>query len=469
MLNKLKGFIESKYFLIILSIVTFLSWLFNFDSIGPQPKFDMLEIFMISIYALIIAFILIFFKETIYTFPLIIQAIIMLSNQNMGMDSLNNLFFIYVILAILIISFIYHLFKYKVKLNLGTLGVGLLIFAVAYVLSLSGYFLDQKPFEISIIVISLMGFGYFGFYVFYRSTNKENHLPYLLKSLYYLSFVVILQTVTMFIIYFIDNKAQGSFLDTIKVAIDQRWMYEKNGIIVRLSVGWGVGNNIAGLLAMLLPVNMYFLFISKFKKDKILHLATMVLSLIIIVLTTSRGAYLGVLAFMIIFLLAIILYAKIDYKKYKKELIIGGIILVIIAVPLGIYMFDFFKSFMSSNSILNGREEDWSDAIKYFLEYPVFGKSWYSDMWEDNSFRSYHNTILHTLATMGMFGLFALIYHHIGVIHLFIKNKGFETLVVSGMLIITHVHGMVDNTYYAPLHLLPLLILFIAIENKKTS
>src|SRR5690606_15828472 len=148
----------------------------------------------------------------------------------------------------------------------------------------------------------------------------------------------------------------------------------------------------------------------------ILYGLALILSIVTIVLTTSRGAYLGVVAFGIIFIYAFFRYVKIDYKKYKKPIIITASILGIIAILVFIFMYDFLISFMSTNSFLNGREEDWSDAIRYFLESPIWGKSWYSDVWENNSFRSYHNTFLHTLATMGLIGISALIYHHFEII-----------------------------------------------------
>lgn len=464
---KIKTFIESKYFLLSISVITFLGWFFNIDSIGPRPGMDLIEIILISIFALVISFILINFKETIYTFPLIMHSIIMLSSLSLGVSTLNNLWMLYVVLFIVLLSFIYHFIKFKVKLKLGKLGLGLVFIALAYFLSLSGFFLDGKSFSLGVLFISSMGLIYLLIYVFYRSTNTIDYLPYILKSFYYLSFVVVLQTIVMLVFYFVDNQAIGSFIEILKKGIDNRWMYDKFGLVIRLSVGWGVGNNIGGLLAMLLPVHMYFLFKEANIKTKLVYFASMLLNIIIIVITTSRGAYLGVLAFLVMFLLAIIFYAKIDYKKYKKQLIVTAVILFLIAIPVVIYMFDFFISFLQTNSLLNGREEDWSDAIKYFLEYPIFGKSWYSDTWGIDKFRSYHNTILHTLATMGLFGLATLIYHHFELVRLFVKKWGFETLVVLSMLVVTHTHGLVDNTYYAPLHFFSLIILYIGIENKQ--
>ncbi|MBN3489951.1 O-antigen ligase family protein [Acholeplasma equirhinis] len=461
---KLEQFLQSKYYLISVSIFTFLFWFINIDSIGPKPYFDVLELIGISIFVLVMAMILILFKETIYTFPLLPHAVIMLSNQDMGMENLNEMWILYVVIAILIGAFIYHFIKFKIEFNFGKLGLGLSILAGAYLLSIIGYLMDSKPFDMSILMISSMGLIYLALYLFYRITNEKPFLEYIFRTMLYLSIVVILQTFTMMIFYYIDHLDYGSFIDILKLAIDERWGYEVDGFYVRLNVGWGVGNNIGGVLAMLLPINMYFLFKDKKVLHKVLQFGLMLVSLVTIVLTTSRGAYLGVLAFGLIFLYAIFKYVKIDYRKYKKQLIIGGSILLLIAIPLFIYMLDFFIGFMQTNSFLNGREEDWTDAIKYFLESPIFGKSWYSDVWENNSFRSYHNTILHTLATMGLVGLLALIYHHFELVKLFIKKWGFKTLVVAGVLIVTHVHGLVDNTYYAPLHMFTLIVLYVGLE-----
>src|SRR5690606_812228 len=169
MRQKFETFLQSKYYLIGISLFTFLFWLINTDSIGPKPSFDSLEFFGIVLFVLLISVILIFYKETIYTFPLIPHAIIMLSNQDMGMEALNELWLLYVVIGILVLAFIFHFIYYKVKLTLGKLGLSLLIFSAAYLISILGYVLDGKPFEFSIVMISSMGLIYTMLYVFYRS------------------------------------------------------------------------------------------------------------------------------------------------------------------------------------------------------------------------------------------------------------------------------------------------------------
>lgn len=465
MIERIEQFFKSNKYLLSISIVTFLLWFINIDSVGPKPSFDILEIIGISVFALVISLSLVLFKETIYTFPPLIMSIIMLSNQNMGMTTLNELWIFYIVLVIVIASFIYHMVHFKVKFKLGALGIGLLIVSLAYLLSLSGYFLDQKPFEFSVIFISLMGLIYFLIYAFFRNTSSHTNIQYIFKVFYYLTFIIILQTFVMITFYFIDNAHLGSFTDLLKLGIEERWGYIKDGFFVRLNVGWGLGNNIGGVLAYLLPIQMYELFKSSKIKSIIIHLFTLSLTGVTIFLTTSRGAYLGVIAFLIIFVIGFIKFVKIDYKKHKKLVISTLITLFIILIPVVIFGIQFMSKFMENSTFLNGREEDWSDAIKYFLEYPIFGKSWYSDTWEIHSFRSYHNTFLHTLATMGLFGLFALIYHHVELVRLFIKKWSLESFIVISMLVITHVHGLVDNTYYAPMHMIPLLILYVSLEN----
>src|SRR5690606_22616523 len=122
----------------------------------------------------------------------------------------------------------------------------------------------------------------------------------------------------MIIIYFIDNAHIGSFIDILKYAIDYRWIYVKDGLEVRLNVGWGNANNIAGILVMLLPTFAYFIFTDSKIKTKLISTFLMVVSMITIVITTSRGAYLGLVGFVLLFIYLFFKYAQIDYKKYKK-------------------------------------------------------------------------------------------------------------------------------------------------------
>ncbi len=469
MIKKLENFLNSQYYLLTLALLTFLFWFINIDSFGPNPYFDSLELIGISVFVLFMALCLVLYKRTIYTLPIVISSIFMLSNQNMGMTTLNELWIFYVVLGVVAIAFIYHFIRFKVKLTFGFLGIPLILVALTYILSISGYFLDQKPFEFSVIFISLMGFIYLLVYMFFRSTNDGSYTKYLFKFFYYMSYVVILQTFVMLIYYFIDHAHMGSFTEILSQGIEERFGYIKNGFFVRLNVGWGLGNNIGGILAFFLPIHMYELFKSKSIKTLILNALGFILVLITIILTTSRGAYLGVLAFGILFIIGFIKYAPFDYKKYKKVLIRIGLLLLPLLVLVIIFGVDFMISFMQKSSFLNGREVDWVDAWNYFLEHPIFGKSWYSDTWELDSFRSYHNTILHTLATMGIVGLLGFIYFQFNIVKLVIKNFHFESFVILSMFIVTHVHGLVDNTYYAPLHMIPLLILLGSLETFNSS
>src|SRR5690606_30735778 len=100
MKSKIENFLNSTTYILLISFLTFIFWLFNFGSIGPSPNFDVLEIIGISLFAIVIGLILIFYEETIYIFPLVIHTIFMLSNQNLGMETLNELWALYVVLGL---------------------------------------------------------------------------------------------------------------------------------------------------------------------------------------------------------------------------------------------------------------------------------------------------------------------------------------------------------------------------------
>src|SRR5690606_11705343 len=133
--------------------------------------------------------------------------------------------------------------------------------------------------------ISMMGLLYFFIYIFYQSTNETISLDYIFTSLTFLSVVIMFQALTKMIIFFIDNSHLGSFSDILNHAMEHRWIYLNFGLEDRLNVGWGLGNNIAGVLVMLLPLYLYFLFKQHSIKLKIVYLSLMVLSGIVILLT----------------------------------------------------------------------------------------------------------------------------------------------------------------------------------------
>lgn len=175
------------------------------------------------------------------------------------------------------------------------------------------------------------------------------------------------------------------------------------------------GNLIA---VMVIFFTIYIIWGDLSKKTKIVLLFFDVIFFVNLILTKSRGAWLGFIG--AVFILGFI--------KSRKFMIVSLIILILLfAVLPSQYTERFKSSFDISYDMQNNRSNTyriamWITALKILRDYPVFGLGYYnyrtslSDPYKldiikpKEGFIHVHNTYLEIAAEQGLFGLFTFLY-----------------------------------------------------------
>jgi O-antigen ligase len=188
-----------------------------------------------------------------------------------------------------------------------------------------------------------------------------------------------------------------------------------------------------------------------------------IFEIIALYFTLSRG---GIMAF-ILTLPFLIYYLFYDYEK-KFSLFLNILISLTIFAFIIYFLRDYFiliwnrvtKSFFADN----GRFDLWEEAIILFKSYPLFGAGLFARV-EGDYFGFYHNTFIHTAATLGIVGLISILWQIINVFKLFFKNLNFKKAILLIALFGANIHGMVDNVYYMPQFMVIFFIVIAAVEN----
>lgn len=246
-------------------------------------------------------------------------------------------------------------------------------------------------------------------------------------------------------------------------------------------------HNKVGMFAdLVFPIIFLFLIKAKDWKMRIPALAFALLSLVAIIFTQSRGAWVSIS-------LAIIVAAFLYDRK-----MLGAIAVVLAVIPLllpvGIMkriitIFD-FKDYMKPGRVLVERPFVWKGAIKIIKEYPIIGAGTGSDifykLYVEKGYKPKnakqklghaHNQILETLVENGIVGLIAQILFFTAFFRAVNRglkeNKGTIKEIVligcfAGILAILF-HGVIGSFFRSRMMMLVMIVMGLAVSCTTTS
>jgi O-antigen ligase len=292
-----------------------------------------------------------------------------------------------------------------------------------------------RPFLYYLVI----GLIYFMAYLFFLQTIEGDYLKYIIRLFVVLGFLVSLQV----LIYYAQS---GDIL----IALESD----------RVHLGWGISNSVATYLIVFISITLYYV-----KTKPWFLLSTLLISFEIIMLlfTLSRA---GVLSFVALLPFGLFyLYYK---QKNKLTITLYLMILVIILSTIFVIKSDYFMPLYERFKDLkfsdgNGRVAIWKEGIQTFVDYPIFGKGIFARV-DGDYFGFYHNTFIHTLASLGTIGLISLLWQIIAVICLFSKRLNLKTGVILLAFIGANIHGLFDNVYFMPQFMVIYLILVAILE-----
>ncbi len=336
--------------------------------------------------------------------------------------------------------------SYKGLLALGILSFVPLLYHNVIAEGMANGTLDNSSTTLYVLYTGYI--AYTAFYIFFAMVLRKDSFRMVFKTIGYMSILLSLECILYVLTY---------------------------GFVKGYRVGWGHCNE-AGILILFGIAFLTIDFVrAERKRDLILPFIKLVIAVVGIVASTSRGTYLfgGVL------LVALTIYTLI-VSKQRKTILISGLIMAAVALVAiqikfgipelvtkvldlvfvrGLTMSDRFRLYKEACIVWN---TDWLTRFFGAGMVAELTKPGFEDM---NTFIMYHSTFFQCLATTGIVGVLALGYHFFERYRqLKLLDKKILIYVAIG-LIVVDIYGMIDNTYGMYYFMAPVIILMAAFDN----
>ena len=219
----------------------------------------------------------------------------------------------------------------------------------------------------------------------------------------------------------------------------------------RIFTGWGMYNNIGGILAMMIPFAFYLA--SKYRKGWIGTVAGSSF-LIGVILTCSRSAILCGCIIYILCTVLMLIYAHNRKANTIALLSVFGVVLVAVTIfhePL----LQLYSSLLQRGMDPSSRDVIYKNGLRVFWQNPVFGVSFYPPdnmSWSWSTVESFsaffparwHNTVIQLLAGCGIVGLCAYAFHRIQTLRFFLRNRCKEVVFIGCSVLVLLLTSMLD-------------------------
>ncbi len=416
-----ENFFQSFTYIIALSVMTLFFWFFGLEEIG-MPLFAIAAVATLS-----------FNKNGITVVPLFMNMMFMVSQTEWSLDLIPV--YLYILPIVLIIGFLVHIIRFRPKLFTGKLLYPLLLLLGVMLLSM----INAEFIDINYMFYCLIGLFYLLIYFFFKGSAKGDNLQFIIR-LFVISGILVSFQVLIFYLR----------VDDVVLALETK----------NLDLGWGISNFVATYLIIFISATFYF--IKKYKLH-IFWILVAAFEIIMLFYTLSRG---GIFAFIITFVLLIYyLFHGYDHKFSMAVNVVIGVVVVIITIILAREYFAAVWHRLSDGFFVdNGRFDLWGQAWEKFKSHPIFGAGLFARV-SDSYFGFYHNTFIHTIATLGLVGLASVIWQIVEIVKMFINKWTVEKSILLIALLGANIHGMVDNVYYMPQFMIIFFIIIAAVEN----
>ena len=423
LLNLSQAFLNSKLYPLFVFLVALISHTFSIEELGAG-----ILIFTVLL-GLFICDDLKFLISPLFFF------IFMFSEKSVSSDRFFGkpyLIAMIVLGAIILISFVLHFILYRKKLffkdfKSSKLLFGIIILSVSFLLngflSVSGFHYQNIVFALSLVACL-----FFVFFIFTINLKRSEEL----KN--YIFYVMLLTSFLLTIQLFLG------FINQIKIV---------DGQIVKESIlfGWGMWNNMGGMLAFLLPAHFYFA--CTIKRYGFVFYLTGLISFVAIALTLSRSS---LLTAVIIIIACIAFSCFVGCNKLQNR--IFTILLILVSVALILILREkilaLLGDIVNRGFDDNGRFKIYAYGLLSYTANPLFGRGFYSPFKLEHEFISflpfrYHNTIIQMMASCGTVGLVAYLWHRIETIRLIIKKRNKYSLFIGLSIISLVLCSLLDN------------------------
>lgn len=430
-------FLYSKLYIVLIGVLTLLCNIFSFEiplfyivvTLGAIIPFFFCGDYLPAIAPLSMTYVSISWKANNVT----------LGTSLFGGSKVVHLYVLVVLIALFIIPrLIYDVIRKKERRVKPRLWLGFILLLPCYVLGgiFSGHFEGRTALYGLVNFLSISGCY---FVILYALNWKNINKDYFFWVMMVLGLVVTSETIYMFIANLVANNM---------FAIKD---------VVNMYAGWGMRNNIAAQIALCVAAPLYLAI--KWKKLNWLYILASVFMVFGCMCTNSRGGtFVTGLIFAAGFIVLLI-------KSNKKQRIIALTTVTIVFVSFRMFyileknlILEAFPRIFDPNStvkFLNGRQMDWAYAISDFKENIFTGVGFYKcKAYQFFNFSTgfvpprYHNIYLQYLASTGLVGLFAYLFHRYQTLKLTFRKPTLEKTFIYFTVIALVLTSMVDNHFF---------------------
>ena len=444
-IKKLNNIINMKYFfdiyLILLSIITIFGYKYN-SIFG-------IEVLIISSFVM-----LIITNDMKYIIPNMLFIIFNINN-GFKVDEIP----IFLIINVIIIIITLFIFIIKNKLNLRKMKsiVGFIGLAIIELIPLCW----NKTINNDNKALYFLYFGNLGYlllYIFFSNGIRSKSINFLAKSFSYL--LIIISTECIFKVVELKDTVNNIFS-------------------LGYFSGWGVCNEAAIMLLVALPFSFYLITKEKNILLIVFEMVKIILAVVGVILTFSRGGYIFLPIEISILTLLLIVY---NYKRsgFKYFVVsIMGIITLYIFIRcdyIPIFIDNVFNVVFNNGLSDSGRIELYKSAFAIFNSegyYRLFGAGIVSEVrglntaygFQEGSAVIYHSTLFETIIIGGYTGLiFLLILIRDKYVSLYKSDKVLFAFMIVGYILVD-IYGMCDNTYHMYYYMIAVSIIMASIDS----
>jgi len=427
MVSKRKCFLE--IYIGVIAFIVLMGWLFS----SIISMIILLGVFIIILFV---------FKDLKYGIPIFLFIIFSISD---GFDGENiPIFYISVIGVVVFVLLVFNIIEGFSLKNMSSF-IGLLGMGVCNLIPIFWTKLDNDIFY----SFYFIGFGYLILYVLLFSGIKSDSIEMLSTSMSFLGVIL----------------AFECFIKVLMLKDTTEHIFD-----LSYYLGWGVCNEAGILMLMSLPFCFYMF--GKMKSDWIYQFIKIIIVLIGMVFTMSRGTYLFGMIEVLLLSICLLFFCsnKELYKKIFTVAVLSICVLLIICLPLiDDIIFRVFKDGFSSN----GRIKIWKMGFDIWKNHIFFGPGICSKMMILNTPLGYqevplvfHSSIVEVLVVGGVVGIVFFIIHLYEKYRcLFKMDRLFRVTSVIGYVVVD-LYGLIDNTYYMYYYMIVLVVIMASIDNK---
>lgn len=327
--------------------------------------------------------------------------------------------------AIFVAALVFHIVYYKQYTNFKRrtfLTAGLAALATSFITN--GWFAPEFEWRDLWYGLSYAAL-YYGVYVLFFHTvqwKKRDSLRYLAFNFFIMGLLVAAE---LGILYILVPELHGG-----------------GDVKGYVRLGWGISNSIAFTFMLSMPFGFYLSYKEKHPLPYFLGTAAM---LIAVIFTYARAALIIAVPLFVAGTIFLCLFAK----RRLGVWIVTGIAVVgaiIIAVNYRGWLLEKLNFYITAGFKDHGRFTLWKECLEAFLVTPVFGEGLYWKYGEVSwgSFFWAHNTPLQMLATCGLFGLLAYLFHRVQTVIMFVRKPTCERLFAGLAVLCLVVNSLLD-------------------------